>query len=36
MARIQIGAEFCYGRRTDCSDASRSAYRLGALAQFSF
>lgn len=34
--RIQIGAEFCYGRRTDCSDASRSAYRLGALAQFSF
>lgn len=34
--RIQVGAEFCYGRRVDFSGAHRSAYRVGALAQFSF
>ncbi|MCM1310297.1 MAG: DcaP family trimeric outer membrane transporter [Bacteroides sp.] len=35
-ARIQVAAEFCYGRRYNFSGTHRSAYRVGALAQFSF
>lgn len=34
--RMQIAGEFCYGRRFDFSGAHRSAYRVGAMAQFSF
>lgn len=34
--RIQFGAEFDYGRRTDFSGESRSAFRVGAMTMFSF
>ncbi len=34
--RMQVAGEFCYGMRTDFSGSRRSAYRVGALAQFSF
>lgn len=34
--RIQVGAEFDYGRRTDFSSASRHACRVGAMTMFSF
>lgn len=34
--RIQVGAEFLFGRRTDYSRDFRDAYRVGALAMFSF
>lgn len=35
-ARMQVGAEFDYGRRTDMDGQSRWAKRVGAVAQFSF
>ena len=34
--RIQVGAEFDYGRKFDFSGCARSACRVGALAMFSF
>lgn len=34
--RIQVGGELDYGRRTDFSGRKRSAWRIGAMTQFSF
>ena len=34
--RIQFGVEFDFGRRFDYGGAARSAYRVGAMAMFSF
>lgn len=34
--RIQFGVEFDYGRRRDCDNSSRDAYRVGAMAMLSF